>query len=539
MLSSHQGRNSIAHRALEAFYRHQKLFWIATLGMPLLVGVALYLRSASYVASASTQVVADQEVATVLGLTRHSWISPAQQNVSRFNDLLRDDEPGGFLDDVLKNARLARPMRVDPRVRDKRFAELRSKLAVQVNSNDVFTISLVWDNAGECERILRALQSGYVEEAGASRQAQSIATASFLDTQIQSYRYRMRVAEKALIQYKREHFGQLPESASGEIEQLALLRSERDYLRIASQDAILQRGAIEARLTQVKPTSILEETTSKSPKAESPTAANLQSIEARRVALLSGDYRADGSMIKPLDAQIRVLRNRLAQEQNAERVRERSANGASANVVQTTTQANPEYTSLSEQLTQAKIEQATNTSRLALLDQNISEYEKRVRLLPDAARELTDKTRDYSIMKEQYEDLLKRREQAQIKANLDKVAATSTLVPIGTVYASASNGIKKNALILVGTVVFGVIVGSGLILGAELADPSVRYAADVEKMLGVPVVLCLPAVRVISNPRHLLASKTVADPWWQPTTNPSDMPAASQRNQSPQEVIQL
>lgn len=487
------GRNSIAYRALEAFFRHNRLFWVATVGITSLVMIALYVRNRSYAASASTQIVTEQEVATVLGLTKTNWATPAQQNVGRFNDLLRDDEPGGFLDSVLKNARLQDPISVDPRVRDQRFNDLRRKLSVQVDSADVFTLSLVWHDAGECERILRALQSGYIEESGSSRQAQSIATANFLDTQIQSYKHRMRVAEKALINYKRNNFGQLPEAQTAEIEQLGLLKSERDYLNISSQDALLQRKALETRLAQIKPTTILEETVRNNPKAESPNMVGLRGMELRRLSLIAEGWRPDSTRVKQLDGQIRALKNRLAHEQNAERVAAAKTNGKT-NVVQTTTQSNPEYTNLMEQLTQTKIAQSTDAARLKLLNQHIGEYEKRVQKLPAAARELTDKTRDYSIMKEQYEDLLKRREQAQIKANLDKVAATSTLHPIGVVYASPTSSAKKNTLLLAGTLVFSMMVGAGLVIVAELTDPSLRYTTDVERLLGARAIASLPSI---------------------------------------------
>ncbi|MBC7809334.1 MAG: hypothetical protein H7145_24635, partial [Akkermansiaceae bacterium] len=377
------------------------------------------MRPRTFAASATTQIVTEQEVASVMGLTQRSWISPARQNVSRFNDLLRDDEPGGFWDSVIQSARLNRPISVDPRVRDERFATLRSKLSVYVDSSDVFTVSLAWDNPGECERLLRAMQSGYIEAAGSSRQAQSIATANFLETQINSYQQRMRVAEQALIVYKQKNFGQLPEAQTTEIQRLANLKAERDYLRIFSQDAGLQRKALEERLQQVKPTSILEETVRNSAKSESATATGLRDMELRRMALLGDGWLPDSASVRQLDGQIRSMRNRLDKEKQTERSAVAKSQLENPNVVETTTQSNPEYTNLTEQLTQARIDQDTNMSRLALLNKNIAEYENRVRKLPAAARELTDKTRDYSIMKEQYEDLLKRREQAQIKASLD------------------------------------------------------------------------------------------------------------------------
>ena len=243
MLSSY-GNNRLLRRVLEAFFRHQKLFWISAIGISGIVSMALLLRGNSYTAAASTRISSDKEISDVLGFDKQIISSPAQTNVDRFNDLLKDDTPGGFMDRALTAAKLRVPINVDPRYRDKRLELLRKKMTVAVDSSEVFRIQLTWDDAGECERIVQAFQDSYIEEAGTVRQATALATTRFLDSQIQAYLKRMRVAEQALIEYKEKFSGNLPEAQTSEIARLAELKKERDGLLISSRDNELRKQTV-------------------------------------------------------------------------------------------------------------------------------------------------------------------------------------------------------------------------------------------------------------------------------------------------------
>ena len=199
------------------------------------------------------------------------------------------------------------------------------------------------------------------------------------------------------------------------------------------------------------------------------------------------------------------------EREEAERTRKTTpptaaGNVAGARVIQTTLD-NPEYIRVSEELSKANIDRSTEVARLGLVDKTIAEYEQRIQKLPGAVRELNDKTRDYSILKTQYEGLLERREQAKIKADLDKVAARSTLKEIGSVYAEPSLTKLKAILIFIGSLIFGLIVGFGLITLGEWLDPTLRYEEDIERLLGVPILVSLPL-----SPQAALALPTPPTP---------------------------
>lgn len=153
----------IFYRIADSFFRHQRLFWTALLLVGVLTSAAIYSKSKTFHAAATTQVQTEN-VAKVLNADAQitSWITPAQQNVDRFLELSRQDQPGGFLDTALRNAHLANPINVDPQANDPRYGLLQKNLAATVESTNQFSISLVWNNAEECRSIVDALQKQYV-----------------------------------------------------------------------------------------------------------------------------------------------------------------------------------------------------------------------------------------------------------------------------------------------------------------------------------------------------------------------------------------
>ena len=468
-------------RICDSLFRHKWLFLLSVLTVSGTAILLLSLRAQTYEATALTQVTVE-DVASELGVTPQptTYATPSQQNVDHFTDLVSDNLPGGFLDTALRHAGLSKPINVDPKAADPRYALLRKHLLAAVQSDSVWTIALTWDNPNECERIVSALQQQYIDEVGQNRSAQAVATGNFLDGQIADYEGRMRKAEQALIDYKKQNSGELPESQSADISQLSNLKAELDNLQITARDNDLRKAELQKRMAVIKPLSILEQTSS-----ESPYEAQIKTLIAKRDALLaSGKLPAHPDVVS-LGDQITYLQKSLADKV-------KSHSPEASNITQTKLQDNPEYQALQQQYTDATISGQTQQAQVQHLQEAIAQYETRIQRIPSEQRELTDKTRDYSILKAQYESLLSRREQVKVKGDLDKVSASSLLTPLGQIYAEPTTGHSKMVLLMAGSVVLGIIVGLILIVLSEWGDQSLRTEADAERALGVPVLAMLP-----------------------------------------------
>ncbi len=107
-------RTPIIFRIADSFFRHQLLFWSALLIVSGLTMAALYARSKTFHATAMTQVQPESVVHRAGAGDNNSWITPAQKNSDRFMELIKQDQPGGFLDTALQNAHLTTPINVRP-----------------------------------------------------------------------------------------------------------------------------------------------------------------------------------------------------------------------------------------------------------------------------------------------------------------------------------------------------------------------------------------------------------------------------------------
>ena len=489
-------------RIADSFFRHQRLFWIALLLVSGLTMGVLFARSKTYHAAAMTQVQTTN-VATVLGNGEQvSYITPAQKNVDHFLELSKQDQPGGFLDIALRNAHLTTPIVVDPQADDPRYAQLQKGLAAAAESTNQFSISLTWSNPEECKSIVDAMQQQYISEVGLDRSAVSVSSVRFLDTQIAQVETRMRRAELALTNFKASGGGQLSQSDSANNSQLTTYQSELEEKQIASGGYASKKALLQQQLAEMRPMSIAEQTVSQ----QSPLERQIAEMLARRGALLAGgktplhpDVAAIDGTITNLEKQQRARVNAPENQRNT----------------QTKMQDNPQYQILKNQIADTAIAQVTDQQEMQNLRRQITKYQTLMNQIPAAQRQLADKTRDYADAQALDQKLRSQRDTVQLQANLDRLTASNSLLPIGVTYAAPTTGRTKLVGMLIGSLFLGCLVGAILCVLSEWSDHSLRQEADAERLLGVPVLASLPetaGAKTLTN-SHLL---TVAPPGGSP-----------------------
>lgn len=478
-------RNYMANRALDAFFRNWLVFLITLLGVSGVVGAVLMVRSVKYVATASIRLGSAEKdfvekAATGTGIGGNMWTSPAQIQASRFMDLMRETVPGGFVDRALKQANLKRPINIDPSADDERADDLKSSIAVAPLSKDVIQISLTWKDRSECAKIVDALQSEFIKQAGIDNTTTTTAAISFMDTQIESYRKRLQTTEAALVAFKQTHGNLMPDAQTSLADQISALQMQRDNQLITVRDAQLKMDALKKRLKTIEPVVINQRTLSADPGER-----NLQELIVQRDDAIKTGWAPNSSKVREIEANITRVRADIAARKKADPRR-------SHDVTESVETNNPEYADVERQIVLAEIEQKTQAAQIAELDKRIAGYQAIIAKMPRDERDLTEKTRDYNIVKNQFEDLLQRREAARVKAKVGEVTAMSQYIKLNMVYAESTATTKKKAMTIGGSLLVGIVVGFLLILLREWMDPSLRYETDTVRMLDMPVLASLP-----------------------------------------------
>ncbi|MGI4789051.1 MAG: GumC family protein [Janthinobacterium lividum] len=470
----------ILFRIVDSFFRHQRLFWCALLLVSGLTMGLLYARSKTYHATAMTQVQTEN-VETVLGTgDTTTWTAPSQKNVDRFLELSKQDQPGGFLDTALRNAHLANPINVDPQADDPRYALLEKDLTAAVESTNQFSITLIWSNPDECKNIVDALQQQYITEVGLDRSAVSVSSVRFLDGQINEVESRMRRAELALTNFRASYGGQLSEADNAYNSQLSSLQASLADKQITLGESASKKTILEKQLAEMKPMSIAEQTVSQ----QSPVERQIADLLAKRETLLAGGETPDHPDIHDgIDRTIAGLEKQ--QKTNASSL-ENQHN------TQTKMQDNPQYQLLKNEIADASIAEVADQQETQNLRQQIAKSQAVMNKIPAAQRELADRTRDYSDAQTLDTRLRQQRDTVQLQANLDRLTASNSLLPIGVTYASPTTGRTKLIAMFLGSLLLGCLVGAVLIVLSEWSDHSLRHEADAERLLGVPVLASLP-----------------------------------------------
>lgn len=480
-------------RTVDSFLRQSHLFLLCFAVVTGVVAAALLLRAQAYTASVETQVVGES-VASALSENKGGYDETAfaQYHLDRFNDLVSDDQTGGFMETALAAAHLRRPINLDPRKGDTaRYKTLRTNLFTSAPSAKVFTIGLVWDDPGECERVVAALQQQYVQAVGASRQAKSAAAVAFLDGEIAADTDRLKAKEDALIDYKTKHYGELPDAQAANTHQLAELKTRQEEQSLNESASEQKAAALRAQLKDIPKVTILDQTVS-----DSPIALQLRALRSQKSNLRARGFAETSDAVRNVNDEIAAQSRLYAEEQirlDAEaRANPSSRVAAGKTVTQARYRPNPQYTAVAQALTDTEIALGTEKGQMAILNEQVKEFSKRVQGIPAAERKLNDRTRDAAILKAQYDSLLADREKQRLQSSLDRATAQSTLKRIGAIRAEATSSKKKSLLLLAAAVFLGLLVGAAMVLLAEWADNSLRYASDVPRLLGVPLLAAIP-----------------------------------------------
>ena len=153
---------------------------------------------------------------------------------------------------------------------------------------------------------------------------------------------------------------------------------------------------------------------------------------------------------------------------------------------------NPIYEDLSGLLSEAKVTVKTKRHRLAANQNRLQEqYQRRVRVAANQA-DLSELTRDYSVTKNIYEDLLERKERARISMTLDLAGQGVTykiLEP--AIFPVLPTGIRYFHFVVAG-LILGTILPLGILIAFVLFDHRIKFADQLNELFPGIVLAVLP-----------------------------------------------
>ncbi len=387
------------------------------------------------------------------------------------------------------------------------------------SSSLVFTVAYTTTDPVVSARVTNTLASLFSEENRRQREQQAVGTSEFLDTQLGELRTKLTGQEQKITAYKEQHLGELPEQKEVNLRTLERLQQQLSLAYENNRRATERRQNISQSMNNLDLASAM----AGSPAAASiagPTVTPAESAAARlsilrqELAALQTTYSDKYPDVIQMKEQIRITERRAAEEEKRLAAAQAAAASPgsspkaqlsrSSRDMQLAVQ-NPYVLSLMQQRDQADVEAKASADEIKGLSTQIALYQRRLEMTPKREQELALITRDYETTRDMFRQLLAKRGEAGIAAELEQRQKGERFRVIDQArLPERPAGPNRMRLLIVGLVLALGAAGVAVVL-AEQVDTSYRRAEEVRATAGVPVLSTIP--RIVTEHDRLHAAR--------------------------------
>jgi polysaccharide biosynthesis transport protein len=365
------------------------------------------------------------------------------------------------------------------------------------------------DRSPEAARNVTAeLASKYVNAQIVESTQSAENTREFIDNQLNQAKSALDSLEKQRLDIMSQNVETLPESSQGLIAQLEGLRKREETISKDKETLIIERGRLNDSIRALNNQARLIENFGEKETQEAVTqASRIEDTPAygqliQRRAELSGkleslrkQYRDKHPEIIQAQTDIEKINDELEKLSKNTEIRAKAANQSSSRKVQLQKQslefekqkAENQITQIDQQLQMKDEDLRQNAAQISLL-------EAKINTIPNVKVALEAINNQYQSAKTTYDELLKKRNEAQLKVEVQSNAQGETIrvVDAANLPQSPANASKKPLFIFGG---IGIGLALGLFLAAIFEIPRlfrIQNVEDTKHYTGLPVLASVP-----------------------------------------------
>lgn len=343
---------------------------------------------------------------------------------------------------------------------------MREATWINASGSDGFAVDFIHRDPYKAQEVASRLVTLFIEETVKAREQQVDDAVDFLVTQVQDARAELEKKDAALRRFKEERMGRLPEQLQTNLTTADSLQREMQtveeslYLAREKRDALARGAGRSAGAGQ--------------PSASPATANSLDDLQAQLAALRSR-YTDAHPDVESLRSRIARAEARLAETQPLESPSIDTSGAVSRAQLQAATQE------------VEKLEM-----RRADLERRISVIRSRVEDTPRTEQELSNLTRDYNKLSDNYTALLSKQMEAQMAERLEQRWKGERFRVLDPAHLPDKPYSPRPKRILALGLLLGLLVGLALSVVAEVLDPTIKDVQQLEGMFSYPVLARIP-----------------------------------------------
>ncbi len=377
--------------------------------------------------------------------------------------------------------RAARLMDLDidvqtPKEMEAMIKKIRGKVKITAKRRtNTYIITYTDEDRVRAKKMVQTLLDIFVEDTLGTSVIESDSAISFLDGQIEKYDQLLQEAEERREQFKRKNLGLMPKDGANYYTQLEGSKTHLEQATLLLSESINRRDKIQLQLDKLTSSSVYDNVIVTSSLDDR---ISDQEVKLQDLLLLYTEQHPD---VINANLVLESLKKRRAQELEKLQTNSRdNPNGAINN--------NPVYQELLVLLTETEADISSYRTRVASLEKKQIELKKLVNIVPRIEAELQRLNRDYEIHKANYNEFVKRREQARISEDVESGTEQVKFRIIEPPFVPLRATFPNRALFDAGVLILALGIGYGIGLLVSLFQPVFYNQHELGVGLGCAVI---------------------------------------------------
>lgn len=345
-----------------------------------------------------------------------------------------------------------------------------------------FNVTVTLSSPQKAQAVCTAITSMFIAENERSRQEHSEDTTQFLGQQLADAQAKLDEQNAKLAAFKTRYLGSLPDDDKNNLNFLtgltAQLNAATESLSRAQQD----KSFLETSLSQAI------DAWQAMQNGNNPLTLQQQLSQLQdKLSALQTRYTDSYPDVIRAKADIAALKKQIAGQQK-NTAPSSSDKSASASLEPDNIQR------MRAQIHSVDVLIKEKTAEQEDLKRQIKVYEARVQSTPEVEQQYKALTLGYQAALDNYNELAKNRDQAQMATELEKRQEGETFAILDPANLPDKPSFPNKLLFLGGGFAGGLALGLGLAFLQEMRDTSLRSEQDVEFALRLPVIAMIPAI---------------------------------------------
>ncbi len=379
---------------------------------------------------------------------------------------------------------------------DELVEALTKTLKIQsVGRDNLYTISYRDTDPAKAQRVVQSLVSIFVESSLGDKRQDSDSARKFIDEQIRNYEKKLQEAETRLKEFKLRNIESQSGDGKDSLGRLADTNTQLSQARLELRESENAREALKRQ--------ILGENPGRNGDSESTSGVAMPELDSR---IDAQKRNLDSLLQKYTEQHPDVLNTRRVIKELEDQKRKDVAELRKAAATNPSLLAGSGAASM-----ELKRSLASADASVATLRTRVAEYESRqvrqremMKSMPQVEAEYTQLNRDYDIHKKNYEQLVSRRESAELSGDLEAAGSVADFRLIDPPRASSNPVAPNRLLLLPGGLLLALAAGLFAAFAASQIRPVFFDGKSLRDATGLPL---LGTVSLIPNQSRLLKER--------------------------------